>query len=159
MIEKVVLDLVYFPPPHTGCEIGLLVWKNFQEWEIQVPIIVTDNGSNMVKAFKHFRSNHVQAVIDSVVANNTEQNVVTEAVGLHQENLFSDSSDVEADVENVNDLSFNEENSRENPTPENMTTAENSNALDAGDSTRLDISDTTSEIQMENEEVEFLQFE
>jgi hypothetical protein len=115
----------------------------------------------MVKAFKHSRSNHVQAVIDSVVANNTEQNVVTEAVGLHQENLFYNSSDVEADVENVNDLSFNEENSRENPTPENMTTAENSNALDAGDfdSTPLDISDTTSEIQMENEEVEFLQFE
>ncbi|KZS01454.1 Uncharacterized protein APZ42_001883, partial [Daphnia magna] len=113
----------------------------------------------MVKAFKHSRSNHVQEVIDSVVANNTEQNVVTEAV--HQENLFSDSSDVEADVENVNDLSFNEENSRENPTPENMTpiTAENSNALDVGDSTRFDISDTTSEIEMENEEVEFLQFE
>lgn len=153
-IEKVVLDLVYFPPPHTGCEISLLVTKIFQKWEIKVLIIVTDNGSNMVKAFEQARSNHVQDVINSVVANNTERNGVTEAV--HEENLFSDSSDVETDIENLNDLSFNEETSREFPTP----IPANSNALDfVGDATRLDISETTSEIEIENEEVEFLQFE
>ncbi|KZS05450.1 Uncharacterized protein APZ42_031346 [Daphnia magna] len=159
-IEKVVLDLVYFPPPHTGYEISLLVKNIFQEWDPKVPIIVTDNGRNMVKAFKQAHSNHVQDVIESVVANNTERNGETEAV--HEENLFSDSSDVEADFESENDPSFNEDTGREYSTLEVMSpiTQRNSNSLDVSDDdTHLDISENTSEIEIENEEVEFLQFE
>jgi hypothetical protein len=59
--------LIPFPPPHTGDAIGKLVKETFQEWELKVPIIVTDNGNNMVKAFKVVRSNHMEEIIESVV--------------------------------------------------------------------------------------------
>ena len=46
-LQKVVLDLIYFPPPHTGTEVAKLTTSVFKEWDIQVPIIITDNGSNI----------------------------------------------------------------------------------------------------------------
>ena len=82
-----MLDLIYFPPPHTGHEIGALVKKVFQEWDIKVPIIVTDNGSNMVKAFKQVRANHVKDVIESVVANTISTEINAEADAVHEDNL------------------------------------------------------------------------
>jgi hypothetical protein len=59
--------LIPLPTPHTGDAIGKLVKETFQEWELKVPIIVTDNGNNMVKAFKVVRSNHMEEIIESVV--------------------------------------------------------------------------------------------
>ena len=50
---------MYFPPPHTGTLIGQHVKRVLKEWNLQVPIIVTDNGSNMIKAFKAVKSNAV----------------------------------------------------------------------------------------------------
>jgi hypothetical protein len=107
-------------------------------------------------------ANHVQDVIERVVANSCysiERNRETEAV--HEENLFSDSSDVENVIENENDLS-SINTGREYPTPEDMSpaiTPPNSNCLDVVDNPTHYISDTTSEIEIKNEEVEFLQFE
>lgn len=46
--------------------------ETFQEWKLKVPIIVTDNGSNMVKAFKLVRSNHMEEIIESVVNESKE---------------------------------------------------------------------------------------
>ncbi|KZS10105.1 Uncharacterized protein APZ42_025507 [Daphnia magna] len=120
VIEKVVLDLIYFPPPHPGHEIGALVKKVFQEWDIKVPIIVTDNGSNMVKAFKQVRANHVKDVIESVVANTISTEINAEADAVHEDNLFSDSSDIEVDGEV--DVSFNEDADIERPAQEEIPT-------------------------------------
>ena len=35
-LQKVVLDLIYFPPPHTGTEVAKLTTSVFKEWDIQV---------------------------------------------------------------------------------------------------------------------------
>ncbi len=87
-IEKVVLELASFPPPQTGNAVAELVRKVFLDWELKVPIIVTDNGINMVKAFKHTKANHVKEIIDSVAKNSIDQDEETDP------NLFSDMSDV-----------------------------------------------------------------
>ena len=152
-----MLDLIYFPPPHTGHEIGALVKKVFQEWDIKVPIIVTDNGSNMVKAFKQVRANHVEDVIESVVANTISTEINAEADAVQEDNLFSDSSDIEVDGEV--DVSFHEDADIERPAQEEIPTYSISQVDTVEDATTLDISETTSEIEIENEEVELLRFE
>ena len=50
-----------------------LVQKVFLNWDLKVPIIVTDNGSNMVKAFKHVKANHAEEVIDRVAKNSIDK--------------------------------------------------------------------------------------
>ncbi|XP_045026697.1 uncharacterized protein LOC116918546 [Daphnia magna] len=67
------MDLIHFPPPHTGTEVANLIKKVFKAWDIKVPIIITDNGSNMIKAFKEVRANHIEEVIENVVASSTEK--------------------------------------------------------------------------------------
>jgi hypothetical protein len=64
-----------------------LTTRLFKEWDIQVPIIITDNGSNMIKAFKEVRAYHIDEVIENVVASNTEKETSDD------ENLFSDIED------------------------------------------------------------------
>lgn len=56
--------------------------RTFQEWNLKVPIIVTDNGSNMVKAFKLDQSNHMEEIIKSVV---NESNKESEEVSLYSD--------------------------------------------------------------------------
>jgi hypothetical protein len=52
-IEKVVLELASFPPPHTRNAVVELFQKVFLDWDLKVPIIVIDNGNSRVKALKH----------------------------------------------------------------------------------------------------------
>ncbi|KZR96027.1 Uncharacterized protein APZ42_009868, partial [Daphnia magna] len=112
--------------------------------ESRVPIIVTDNGSNMVKAFKQVRANHVEDVIESVVANTISTEINAEADAVHEDNLFSDSSDIEVDGEV--DVSFNEDADIERPAQEDIPTYSISQVDTVEDATTLDISETTSEI-------------
>ena len=56
-LESAVLELVYFPDRHTGKAILELINKVLDEWGIAhlVSTIITDNVSNMIKAFKQIR--------------------------------------------------------------------------------------------------------
>lgn len=73
--------------------------KVITEWGFDVPIIVTDNWSNIVKAFQLVSTQEdIESVIDSVATGRTESNI-----GLFdqsndeesQESLFSDSDESE----------------------------------------------------------------
>lgn len=97
-----VLELASFTPPHTGNAVAELVQKVFLNWDLKVPIIVTDNGSNMIKAFKHVKANHVKEVIDSVAMNSIDQKEESEP------NLYSDMSDVELDFAEVEEEDFSD---------------------------------------------------
>ena len=51
-----------FPTPHTAKNVYQLVTDILQEWEIpngKISAIVTDNGSNMVAAFKYISADSV----------------------------------------------------------------------------------------------------
>lgn len=138
-MQKVVLDLIHFPPPHTGTEVANLIKKVFKAWDIKVPIIITDNGSNIIKAFKEVRANHIEEVIENVVASSTEKE--TSDCG----NLYSDIEDhtdeQEEEDHTERDMSFNEEDQPLGfPTNSNSETEE-------------------STILLENEEVEHDNFE
>jgi hypothetical protein len=96
-LEHAVLELLHFPSPHTEALIGDWMKKVITECGFDVPIIVTDNGSNMVKAFHLVSTKEdIDAVIDNVATGRTESNI-----GLfdqssdeeNQESLFSDSDD------------------------------------------------------------------
>lgn len=98
----------------------------------------------MVKAFKQVRANHVEDVIESVVANTISTEINAEADAVHEDNLFSDSSDIEVDGEV--DVSFNEDADIERPAQEEIPTYSISQVDTVEDATTLDISETTSEI-------------
>ena len=94
-IEQVVLELLHFPSPHTGAIIGDLMKKVITEWGFEVPIIVTDNGSNMVKAFQVVSTQEdIEAVIDSVATRRTESN---NEDNQEEESIFSNSDSDESD--------------------------------------------------------------
>lgn len=136
-LQKVVFDLIHFPPPHTVTEVANFIKKVFNAWEIKVPIIITDNGSNMIKAFKEVRANHIEEVIENVAASSTEKE--TSDCG----NLYSDIKDHTDEEEDhtKSDMSSNEEDQPLGfPTNSNSETEE-------------------STIVLENEEVEFDNFE
>jgi hypothetical protein len=94
-IEHAVLELLHFPSPHTGAVIGDLMKKVITEWGFEVPIIVTDNGSNMVKAFQVVSiQEDIEAVIDSVATGRTESN---NEDSQEEESIFSNSDSDESD--------------------------------------------------------------
>ena len=94
-IEQVVLELLHFPSPHTGAIIGDLMKKVITDWGFEVPIIVTDNGSNMVKAFQVVSTQEgIEAVIDSVATGRTESN---NEDNQEEESIFSNSDSDESD--------------------------------------------------------------
>lgn len=135
-----VLDLIYFPPPHTGTEVAKLTSRVFKEWDIQVPIIITDNGSNMIKAFKEVRANHIAEVIENVVKSNTEKETSDE----ENENLYSDIEDDIAVQVSPSEIDFHQEEDRQIPfstDPDLNSEIEESN------------------IELENEEVDYDIFE
>ena len=68
--------------------------------------------------------------------------------------FFSDSSDIEVDGEV--DVSFHEDADIERPAQEEIPTYSISQVDTVEDATTLDISETTSEIEIENEEVEYM---
>ncbi len=75
-LEHAVLELLHFPSPHTGAVIGDLMKKVINEWGFEVPIIVTDNGSKMVKAFQLVSTQEdIDTVIDNVATGRTESNI------------------------------------------------------------------------------------
>ena len=51
-ISDVLLDITYFPTPHTAEAIADIIKNSIQKWKIEnrVIAITTDNGSNMVAA-------------------------------------------------------------------------------------------------------------
>ncbi|KAI9559669.1 hypothetical protein GHT06_013674 [Daphnia sinensis] len=126
-LEEAVIELISFPPPHTGDAIGELVKRTFQEWNLKVPIIVTDNGSNMVKAFKLDRCNHMEEIIESIV---NEGNKESEDVRLYSDVDQNEDSYVEPDSDD--DLNIDP------------------------DSDELSVAH---QINIENEEVEYQEFE
>ncbi len=73
-LESAVLDLIYFPPPHTGDAIGQIIKKILSDWQIEsdCPIIITDSGSSMIKAFKAVKNSYdenlLQKTIDDVAS-------------------------------------------------------------------------------------------
>jgi hypothetical protein len=94
-IEHAVLELLHFPSPHTGAVIGDLMKKVITEWGFEVPIIVTDNGSNKVKAFQVVSTQEdIEAVIDSVATGRTESNNEDSE---EEESIFSNSDSDESD--------------------------------------------------------------
>ena len=137
-----MLELASFPPPHTGNAVAELVQKVFLNWDLKVPIIVTDNGSNMVKAFKHVKANHAEEVIDSVAKNSIDKEEESEP------NLYSDMSDVELDF-----AEFEEEFS-DALAQDNIPSSSTRDDIDL-----LDEDDDNTAIEIENDQVEFLQFE
>ncbi len=56
-LESAVLELVYFPSRHTGKAIADVINKVLDDWGIShlVSTIITDNASNMIKAFKRVK--------------------------------------------------------------------------------------------------------
>jgi len=54
-LESAVLDITLISGRHTGVAIGRLVKEVLENWGITkaTPTVITDNGSNMIKAFKH----------------------------------------------------------------------------------------------------------
>lgn len=119
-----------------------LVQKVFHNWDLKVPIIVTDNGSNMVKAFKHVKANHAEEVIDSVAKNSIDQEEESEP------NLYSDMSDVELDFAEF------EEDFSDALAQDNISSSSTRDDIDL-----LDEDDDNTAIEIENDQVEFLQFE
>lgn len=107
-----------------------------------MPIIVTDNGSNMVKAFKNGKFNHLEPVIDSVVAN---KNFIDDNYEESDSNLYSDMKDVEFD--------FNVEN-EDHPDP-----VVQGIFLSPPISDDIDLDDDNITIEKENHQMEFLQIE
>ena len=70
-----VLDLTHFPSPHTGKAVVESIENKVKEWGLgHIPIIITDSGSNMVKAFKEAKSSYAEDLLEStieLVATNT----------------------------------------------------------------------------------------
>ncbi|KZS07318.1 Uncharacterized protein APZ42_028996 [Daphnia magna] len=129
-LEEAVIEFIPFPPPHTRDAIGELVKRTFQEWNLKVPIIVTDNGSNMVKAFKLDQSNHMEEIIKSVV---NESNKESEEVSLYSDVDQNRDSNTEPD---------SDDRSKIDPHSDELSSEE-----------------THHEINIENEEVKYQQFE
>lgn len=68
------MELLHFPSPHTGTIIGNLVKNFLTEWDIEVPIIVTDNGGNMIKAFQLAATpERMEKVINDIATNTTQE--------------------------------------------------------------------------------------
>lgn len=57
-IMDVLLEISYFPAPHTAYAISDVIKKAIRKWEIESLIIsiTTDNGANMVAAIRNLRS-------------------------------------------------------------------------------------------------------
>lgn len=53
-IVDLVLELIEFPPPHTGLRIAVELLRVIKEWGIldRVGFVLTDSGSNMIRLFK-----------------------------------------------------------------------------------------------------------
>lgn len=74
---NVVLELREFPSPHTGAAIVQIVKDVMEKWGLssKASYMVTDNASNMVKAFKLIRS---QAIEEAESLENKEKGVQPE---------------------------------------------------------------------------------
>lgn len=55
-IEHSVLELIPFPSPHTETAIGKHIKNVLTDWKTEGPIVVTDNGRNIIKAFKRAKT-------------------------------------------------------------------------------------------------------
>src|SRR5215213_3179204 len=57
-IMGVLLEISYFPAPHTASAIAEAIKKAIEKWEIEshVVSITTDNGANVVAAIRNLRS-------------------------------------------------------------------------------------------------------
>src|SRR6266498_814235 len=56
-IMNVLLEITYFPTPHTAIEIASTIKKIMQKWKIEdrVITITTDNGANIVSAIHELK--------------------------------------------------------------------------------------------------------
>jgi hypothetical protein len=75
VLRSAVLELTHFPSPHTGKAVVESIENKVKEWGLgHIPIIITDSGSNMVKAFKEAKISYAEDFLEStieVVATNT----------------------------------------------------------------------------------------
>jgi hypothetical protein len=68
VLRSAVLELTHFPSPHTGKAVGESIENTIKEWELgHIPIIITDSGSNMVKAFKEAKSSYSSDLIELTI--------------------------------------------------------------------------------------------
>ena len=76
------LNLTEIPHPHTGDMLAACLARCFEQWGItekQVLLIVTDNGSNMVRAVRLIQENNAQKINGSnsdLDGNDSEEDVV-----------------------------------------------------------------------------------
>ena len=75
VLRSAVLELIHFPSPHTGKAVAESIENTVKEWGLgHIPIIITDSGSNMVKAFKEAKRSYAEDLLEStieLVATNT----------------------------------------------------------------------------------------
>jgi hypothetical protein len=77
VLKTAVLELMHFPSPHTGKAIADCIEKTIKQWDLgHIPIVITDSGSNMVKAFKEAKSFYSSELEDETI-----DQVATNSVG------------------------------------------------------------------------------
>lgn len=126
--HNITLAVRRFPSPHTGDRVAELFHRIIEQWKIsrrKVFRVLTDNGSNMVAAFKakHIESLPQQTTSangenetedDVVIISDFEEMEVTEAEGLDDESLslsqllFSETIESAADLGSMEQAAANE---------------------------------------------------
>ena len=72
--QHALLDLNMIQHPHTGVMLCECLAKCLEKWEIpkeKVMLIISDNGSNMVKAIRLLREKAAQEDLEEIVMNST----------------------------------------------------------------------------------------